>query len=62
MKSKLAKPLIPLIGITLILLAVLSKRLYLKSLNTDGILSFLAGFALIVICILVFRVVLKNKK
>lgn len=62
MKNKLSKPVIPLIGIALILLIVLAKRLYIRSLNMDALLSFLAGFALIFICILISSIVLKNKK
>jgi amino acid permease len=62
MKNKLQKSLIPFIGITLILIAVLSKRLFIKNLNMDSLLSFIAGFAVILICFLIFKIVLKNKK
>lgn len=62
MKNNLQKSLIPFIGITLILIAVLLKRLYIRNLNTDSLLSFIAGFGVILICFLIFKVVFKNRK
>jgi|GEM_PF-1317069 len=62
MKNNLQKSLIPFIGITLILIAVLLKRLYIRNLNTDSLLSFVAGFGVILICFLIFKVVFKNRK
>ena len=62
MKNNLQKSLIPFIGITLILIAVLLKRLYIRNLNVDSLLSFIAGFGVILICFLIFKVVFKNRK
>jgi len=62
MKNNLQKSLIPFIGITLILIAVLLKRLYIRNLNMDSLLSFVAGFGVILICFLIFKVVFKNRK
>jgi len=62
MKNNLQKSLIPFIGITLILIAVLLKRLYIRNLNTDSLLSFVAGFGVILICFLILKVVFKNRK
>jgi len=49
------------IGIVLILLAVLARRLYFRSFNSDSLVAFLAGFAIILVAFVIFRVVLKNK-
>ncbi|MDD4970520.1 MAG: hypothetical protein PHT07_13930 [Paludibacter sp.] len=62
MKKPLSTSLIPIIGITLILIAVLSRRLFIRNYSMDSTLSFLAGFAVIVLCFLVLKVYLKNKK
>jgi len=62
MKNNLQKSLIPFIGITLILIVVLLKRLYIRNLNMDSLLSFVAGFGVILICFLIFKVVFKNRK
>jgi len=62
MKNNLQKSLIPFIGITLILIAVLLKRLYIRNLNTDSLLCFVAGFGVILICFLILKVVFKNRK
>jgi len=51
-----------IVGIMLILIALLSKRLLFKNLNMDGALSFLAGVATVAIAFLILKVVLKNKK
>jgi len=62
MKKPLSKSLIPVLGITLILIAVLSRRLFIRNYSIDSTLSFLAGFAVILISFLIFKKVLKNKK
>jgi len=62
MNKPLSKSLIPVLGITLILIAVLSRRLFIRNYSIDSTLSFLAGFAVIAISFLIFKTVLKNKK
>ena len=62
MKKPLSSSLIAIIGITLILIAVLSRRLFIRNYSMDSTLSFLAGFAVIVLCFLVLKAYLKNKK
>ena len=62
MNKPLSKSLIPFVGITLILIAVLSRRLFIRNYSIDSTLSFLAGFAVILISFLIFKKVLKNKK
>lgn len=61
MKKTPANRIITVAGIVIILLAVLSRRFYLKSYNEDSFLSFLAGFAVILVGFLIFRVILKSK-
>jgi len=62
MKKPLSTSLVPVIGITLILLAVLSRRLFIRNYSMDSTLSFLAGVAVIALCFFVLRMILKNKK
>jgi uncharacterized membrane protein (DUF373 family) len=62
MKKSFPKQIIPIIGITLILIAVLSRRLFIRGYSADSTLSFLAGFAVILLSFLVLRVFLKSKK
>jgi len=62
MKSNPQKSIIPVIGIMIILIAFLSRRLYIKNLNVDSLLSFIAGIALVIVCFVIFKKVLKNKK
>jgi len=62
MKKPLPASLISVIGITLILLAVLSRRLSFRNMNDDTLLSFLAGVAILFICFLLFRIVLKKRR
>jgi len=62
MKKNVSKTIIPIIGITLILIAVLSRRMFIRGYSADSTLSFLAGFAVILLCFLLLRVFLKNKK
>ena len=61
MKIKSQKSLIPFIGITLILLAVLSRRLFIRSYSMDSTLGFLAAFVIILVSFLILKIVLKNK-
>jgi hypothetical protein len=49
------------IGIVLILLAVLSKRFYFKSWNSDTFLSFFAGVATVLVGFLILKLILKIK-
>jgi len=49
------------IGIVLILLAVLARRFYFKSFNADSLIAFLAGFAIILVAFVIFRVIFRNK-
>jgi len=62
MKKPLPATLISVLGITLILIVVLSRRLSIRNFNEDSLLSFLAGVAIIFICFLIFRLFLKKKK
>jgi uncharacterized membrane protein (DUF373 family) len=62
MKKPASKTIIPIIGITLILIAVLSRRMFIRGYSADSTLSFLAGFAVILLCYLLLRVFLNNKK
>jgi len=62
MKNRPKRTVIMVIGIALILIAVLSKRLFIRSYSMDSTLSFLAGFALILVSFLILKIVLKNKK
>jgi len=62
MKKPLSTSLVPAIGITLILLAVLSRRLFIRNYSMDSTLSFLTGVAVIALCFFVLRMILKNKK
>jgi len=62
MKKPFPSTLISVLGITLILVAVLSRRLSIRNFNEDSLLSFLAGIAIVFICLLIFRIFLKKKK
>lgn len=62
MKNNSSKSSLFTVGIVFILSALLMKRLFIKNINMDAILSFLAGFALIFIGFLILRVFLKNMK
>ena len=62
MKNNSQKSIVTTIGITLILLAVLSRRLFIHSYSMDAILTFTAGLALILVCFLVLKMIFKNKK
>jgi len=62
MKSGSQKSVITTIGISLILIAVLSRRIFARNINTDTILGFLAGMAVMIISFLIFRAIMRNKK
>jgi hypothetical protein len=62
MKSKNQKSSVPFILIALILIAVLIRRLRIRSLSMDSLLTFVAGFAVIFIGYLIFKVVYKKKQ
>jgi len=62
MKIKLQKSAITTIGVVLILLAVLSRRIVARNLNMDSLLSFVAGFAVVVVGYVIFKKLLNNRK
>jgi len=62
MKIKLQKSVITTIGVVLILLAVLSRRIVARNLNMDSLLSFVAGFAVVVVGYVIFKKLLNNRK
>ena len=62
MKIKVHKSVIATIGVVLILLAVLSKRIVAQNLNIDSLLSFAAGFAVVVVGYIIFKKMMNNKK
>ena len=62
MKIKLQKSVITTIGVVLILFAVLSKRIVARNLNVDSLLSFVAGFAVVVVGYVIFKKLLNNRK
>jgi len=62
MKIKVHKSVIATIGVVLILLAVLSKRIVAQNLNMDSLLSFAAGFAVVVVGYIIFKKMMNNKK
>ena len=62
MKIKLQKSVITTIGVVLILFAVLSKRIVARNLNVDSLLSFVAGFAVVVVGYIIFKKLLNNRK
>ena len=62
MKIKLQKSVITTIGVVLILLAVLSRRIVARNLNMDSLLSFAAGFAVVVVGYIIFKKLLNNGK
>jgi hypothetical protein len=64
MKKNFVKSLFAVIGITLILLIFIVKRIYLKSFNADSLLTFFSGFALFFVFYLILKTVLnaKNRK
>jgi len=62
MKIKLQKSVITTIGVVLILFAVLSRRIVARNLNMDSLLSFVAGFAVVVVGYIIFKKLLNNRK
>ena len=62
MKIRVEKSVIATIGVVLILLAVLSRRIVARNLNMDSLLSFAAGFAIVVVGYIVFKKLMDNRK
>jgi D-alanyl-lipoteichoic acid acyltransferase DltB (MBOAT superfamily) len=62
MKIREQKSVIATIGVVLILLAVLSRRIVARNLNMDSLLSFVAGFAVVVVGYIIFKKLLNNRK
>jgi len=62
MKKLQSKSIITIIGITIILIVVLAKRLFIKNYSLESTYSFLAGVATVLIAYLIFKMVLKNRK
>ena len=62
MKNKHTQSVIMVIGIAIILIAVLSRRLFIRNYSLDSTLSFFAGFALILFSFLILKIFLKKKK
>jgi len=62
MKIRVQKSAISTIGVVLILLAVLSRRIVARNLNMDSLLSFVAGFAVVVVGYIIFKKLLNNRK
>lgn len=62
MKNNSQKSIILFVGISIILIAVLMKRLFIRNMNIDYFLGMIAGFAVMVVCFLIFRIVMKKKK
>ena len=62
MKIRVQKSVITTIGVVLILLAVLSRRIVARNLNMDSLLSFVAGFAVVVVGYIIFKKLLNNRK
>jgi len=51
-----------IVGIALILLSILARRLYIRNFNMNYLISFIAGFGIILVCFLIFKMILKNRK
>lgn len=49
------------IGIALILVAVLLRRLFIRDFTMESIFSFLGGFIIIVVSVVIFKVIFKSK-
>jgi len=62
MKIRVEKSVIATIGVVLILLAVLSRRIVARNLNMDSLLNFAAGFAIVVVGYIVFKKLMDNRK
>jgi predicted cobalt transporter CbtA len=61
MKIREQKSVIATIGVVLILLAVLSRRIVARNLNMDSLLSFVAGFAVVVVGYIIFKKMMNNR-
>ncbi len=55
MKIPQQKNIITVIAVSLILVAILAKRLFIKSYSMESTYSFLAGFATVLIAYLIFK-------
>lgn len=62
MKIRVQKSIIATIGVVLILLAVLSRRIVARNLNIDSLLSFAAGFAVVVVSYIVLKKMMNNRE
>jgi zinc transporter ZupT len=62
MKIKVHKSVIATIGVVLILLAVVSKRIVARNLNMDSLLSFAAGFTVVMVGYIVFKTLMNKSK
>jgi hypothetical protein len=60
MKTNSRNSIIPVIGVILILIPILYKRLYLKNMNMQS-LSFFFGFITVIFFTLLYRLIVKNK-
>ena len=47
--------------ISIILIAILMKRFYLKTFNTDALLGFLTGIALVVVAFVAYLIISRKK-
>ncbi|MEI6554823.1 MAG: hypothetical protein WCL70_04490 [Paludibacter sp.] len=62
MKKPQKKSIFLIVGISLILIAVLSKRLFIKNFSMESTYSFLAGFAIVMVGFIIYKVYLKYRK
>ncbi len=62
MKKIQLKSFLPIIGISIMLIAILSKRLFIKNFSMESIYSFLAGFATVLIGFIIYKLYLKYRK
>jgi len=62
MKIRVQKSVIATIGVVLILLAILSRRIVARNLNIDSLLSFAAGFAVVVVSYIGFKKIMNNRE
>ena len=61
MKTYSRKSIIPIIGVAIILLAVLSRRIVAKNLNLESLISFLVGFTVVVVGYIIFKKLMNNR-
>lgn len=62
MRIRVHKSVIATIGVVLILLAVLSRRIVSRNLNMDSLFSFVAGFAVVVVGYIIFKKMMNSRK